>query len=98
MQTCEAPAERGKAATLGSQIHRWRSRLSSLHDFYRCTALLVFRQAFTCTLPNLMTAKTIPDTHACGKRQGSKINANGPLGTPRENKASRRQSSHSIFC
>ena len=54
--------------------------------------LLVFRQAFTCAPPNLMTAKTIPDTQArCGKRQGSKINANKGtlLGlAPRENKPS----------
>ena len=45
-------------------------------DCLLLSLLLVFRQAFTC-LPNLMTAKTIPDTHTrcCGKRQGSKINA-----------------------
>ena len=61
-------------------------RLLLLH----CTPALApacFRTgAFTC-LPNLMTAKTIPDTQpmqcsTCGKRQEGKINANKvPLGS-----------------
>ena len=97
MHTLTAPGEqRGESSRVrdpwvsNSQVASYSLFLPPRLLLLHCTPALApacFRTgAFTC-LPNLMTAKTIPDTHpmqcsTCGKRQEGKINANKvPLGS-----------------